>query len=135
MLFWIFHKTPLHHSKEILESRDNMIRCSSPLLQHRGKPRLVPSMTNLSCAIVLLGCILFLLPVCAEAQTTLGEFFDNGDSNSNDGGVNIRWASSGGGWRAMFASIGFANVFQQAGLFSANASKFKAIVSAEHEEI
>lgn len=29
-----------------------------------------------------------------------------------------RWASTGGGWRAMVADMGFANLFQQAGLLS-----------------
>lgn len=39
------------------------------------------------------------------------------------------WSSTGGGWRAMVACIGFANLFQQAGLFTADSSLMKAIVS------
>jgi hypothetical protein len=34
-----------------------------------------------------------------------------------------------GGWRAMFADVGFANAFQQAGLLSGNSSLFTGIVS------
>lgn len=40
----------------------------------------------------------------------------------------LRWVSSGGGWRAMAASMGFANVFKQAGLIDdSEASKFSAM--------
>ena len=40
----------------------------------------------------------------------------------------LRWVSSGGGWRAMASSIGFANAFKQAGLIGASkASKFSAM--------
>ena len=39
------------------------------------------------------------------------------------------WSSTGGGWRAMFACVGFANLFQQAGLFTADSSLLKSIVS------
>lgn len=63
-------------------------------------------------------------PASAQGQT-LGDLWELAPANRG----NIRWASSGGGWRAMFASIGFANVFQQAGLFSNDSSKFSAIVS------
>lgn len=41
----------------------------------------------------------------------------------------ILWSSTGGGWRAMFADIGYANIFQQAGLFTSNSSRFSAVVS------
>jgi hypothetical protein len=40
---------------------------------------------------------------------------------------NLLWASTGGGWRAMFGCVGYANVFQQAGLFTADSSHFDAI--------
>lgn len=66
--------------------------------------------------------LLGILPRPAEAQSTLGDIHDEINAPPQ-----IRWASSGGGWRAMFASIGFANVFQQAGLFSQNSSKLSAI--------
>lgn len=39
------------------------------------------------------------------------------------------WSSTGGGWRAQFACVGFSNVFQQAGLFTETSSKFRSIVS------
>lgn len=39
------------------------------------------------------------------------------------------WSATGGGWRAQFACVGYANVFQQAGLFTQTSSKFQAIVS------
>jgi hypothetical protein len=42
----------------------------------------------------------------------------------------FRWSSTGGGWRALFACAGFANIFQQAGLLTEDASLFSAIVSA-----
>lgn len=63
-----------------------------------------------------------ILPSPIEAQGTLGDLYDEINAPPE-----IRWASSGGGWRAMFASIGFANVFQQAGLFSQDSSKLSAI--------
>lgn len=39
------------------------------------------------------------------------------------------WSATGGGWRSMFACVGVANVFQQAGLFSADSSKFRSIAT------
>lgn len=41
--------------------------------------------------------------------------------------VDFRWSSTGGGWRAMFACVGFANVFQKAGLFTEDSSLFSSI--------
>lgn len=41
----------------------------------------------------------------------------------------FRWNSSGGGWRSMFACAGFANVYQQAGLFAEDGSRFDAIAT------
>jgi len=40
-----------------------------------------------------------------------------------------RWVSSGGGWRAMAADMGFANAFTQAGLISPTESKLSAMSS------
>ena len=40
----------------------------------------------------------------------------------------LLWASTGGGWRAMFAGMGYANVFHQAGLLTHNASRFTGVV-------
>ena len=40
---------------------------------------------------------------------------------------NLIWASTGGGWRAMFADVGYANIFKQADLFSSSGSAFKSI--------
>lgn len=73
----------------------------------------------------------------ADAKT-LGDVYEDentagsgraslGDVYEDTSSVDIRWASSGGGWRAMVASMGFANAFRQAGLFSANSSKLSAI--------
>lgn len=96
--------------------------------------------------------VLFFLCTATEAQT-LGDLYDGEDppqaqennpqpennpppqaepENNNPPmdkkpATNLRWASSGGGWRAMFGAMGFANVFQQAGLFSADSSEFSAI--------
>lgn len=44
------------------------------------------------------------------------------------------WSSTGGGWRAMFACIGYSNLFRQAGLFEdqdegRTSSRFAQIVS------
>jgi len=47
----------------------------------------------------------------------------------NDDSV-LRWASSGGGWRAMCNNIGFANLFYQAGLINQSSSKFTAVSAA-----
>lgn len=60
--------------------------------------------------------------------------FDNDSTNdidndsTNEGG-NLVWSSTGGGWRAMIADIGYANVFQQAGIFGENYNNFDTIVS------
>ena len=43
----------------------------------------------------------------------------------------LLWSSTGGGWRAMFADIGYANIFQQAGLFDHNSTRFSGVVSDE----
>mmetsp|Transcript_36922 Transcript_36922/g.75244 ORF Transcript_36922/g.75244 Transcript_36922/m.75244 type:complete len:119 (-) Transcript_36922:125-481(-) len=50
----------------------------------------------------------------------------NGDG---DGGEVRLWSSTGGGWRAMFACVGYANIFKQAGLLTRDRSEFSAIVS------
>jgi hypothetical protein len=41
----------------------------------------------------------------------------------------LRWASAGGGWRSMAASMGIANIFAQAGLFGdeSSSSQFTAL--------
>lgn len=44
----------------------------------------------------------------------------------NDEAV-IRWASTGGGWRSMFACMGFGYVFQQAGVLDDDHSHFTAV--------
>jgi len=46
-----------------------------------------------------------------------------------DPNVVYRWSSTGGGWRAMFACVGFANLFQQAGLFTEDNSLFSGIAT------
>ena len=40
----------------------------------------------------------------------------------------LLWSSTGGGWRAMFADVGYVNVFRQAGLLTANATQFTSVV-------
>lgn len=79
-------------------------------------------LSSFSASLFLCACAV--LPGSAQGQT-LGDLWESAPANRG----NIRWASSGGGWRAMFASIGFANAFQQAGLFFNDSSKFSAIVS------
>jgi hypothetical protein len=39
----------------------------------------------------------------------------------------LRWASSGGGWRAMAANCGYTGAFAATGLITAEDSKFTAI--------
>ena len=51
------------------------------------------------------------------------------DNDSTNQGGNLVWSSTGGGWRAMIADIGYANVFQQAGIFGENYNNFDIIVS------
>ena len=48
---------------------------------------------------------------------------------ADDGDYVMRWSSTGGGWRAMVACMGYANTFNQAGLFRGSKSRFSAIVS------
>ena len=43
--------------------------------------------------------------------------------NANKEDSVFLWSSTGGGWRAQFACVGYANVFQQAGLFTPTSSK------------
>mmetsp|Transcript_18470 Transcript_18470/g.39991 ORF Transcript_18470/g.39991 Transcript_18470/m.39991 type:complete len:752 (+) Transcript_18470:440-2695(+) len=50
----------------------------------------------------------------------------NGDG---DGGEVRLWSSTGGGWRAMFACVGYANIFKQAGLLTRDRSEFSAIAT------
>lgn len=60
--------------------------------------------------------------------------FDNDSTNDIDNdstseGGNLVWSSTGGGWRAMIADIGYANVFQQAGIFGENYNNFDTIAT------
>ncbi|CAB9501540.1 expressed unknown protein [Seminavis robusta] len=50
-------------------------------------------------------------------------------ARADDSDAVFRWSSTGGGWRAMFACVGFANVFQQAGLMTEDSSLFSAIAT------
>ncbi|CAB9505333.1 expressed unknown protein [Seminavis robusta] len=52
-------------------------------------------------------------------------FFFIGVSAQDD--TDIIWSSTGGGWRAMFADIGYVNVFQQAGLMTHNSTRFSQV--------
>ena len=58
-----------------------------------------------------------LVGVAAAAETTETETT-----------IPLLWASTGGGWRAMFADVGYANIFQQAGLFTESSSRFSGVV-------
>ena len=52
------------------------------------------------------------------------------NKNNNIGNNNVLlWSSTGGGWRAMFADIGYANVFQRAGIMGDNFTNFDSVVS------
>lgn len=68
------------------------------------------------------------------AQNVAIEADDNPDNDTNNN-TNISnnnvllWSSTGGGWRAMFADIGYANVFQQAGIMGENFTNFDSVVS------
>lgn len=73
--------------------------------------------TSLVCA----ASGLLLLPCITSAASNQRKLRGrNGASPSSKGGSGnnnvVRWASSGGGWRAMVADMGFANAFHQAGL-------------------
>ncbi|KAL7542168.1 hypothetical protein ACHAWF_012201 [Thalassiosira exigua] len=60
--------------------------------------------------LLLLPRLLLLASVAATAPLP---------ARAQGGGVaeEILWSSTGGGWRAMFADVGFANAFRRAGLF------------------
>lgn len=62
-----------------------------------------------------LVCLL-VLPILAAA------------AEKSDDGIWL-WSSTGGGWRAMFACVGYVNLFRQAGLLTAESSLLDAIVS------
>lgn len=77
-------------------------------------------------------CLIILIVIATFSSSVLMVgAADDTATTSNDDAV-FRWASTGGGWRAMFACIGYANVFQQAGLFTEDSSLFSAIVSILH---
>ncbi|CAB9522678.1 expressed unknown protein [Seminavis robusta] len=66
---------------------------------------------------------LFLLLLLASSSTTCTVQA----ATQQDDDVVFRWTSTGGGWRAMFAGMGFANLFQQAGLMDDDHTHFSAI--------
>ena len=73
--------------------------------------------------------ILSLLFVVIGRTTTVvvAQQEQEADGSDHDGG--LLWSSTGGGWRAMFADIGYANIFRQAGLMDETSTKFDAVVS------
>ena len=82
---------------------------------------------------------LAMLLLLSKTETTLSQ---TTTTNNKDDAVFL-WSSTGGGWRAMFACIGYANLFRQAGLFDsrsdddhdhdADGSRFAQIVSTRIE--
>ena len=79
-----------------------------------------------SAAITVL-LFLFLLVVGREDKTVTMAQEAVGD-NENNNNV-LLWSSTGGGWRAMFADIGYANVFHQAGIMNETSTEFDSVVS------
>lgn len=65
--------------------------------------------------------------LCLAWSTQIGEVAAQQGAEE----VPLLWASTGGGWRAMFADMGYANVFQQAGLLTDNSSRFSGVVRSE----
>jgi hypothetical protein len=53
----------------------------------------------------------------------------NSVSEAENNDYVLRWASSGGGWRAMAANCGYTGAFAATGLITAEGSKFTAISS------
>jgi hypothetical protein len=70
--------------------------------------------------LVFLGVYLFLVNSTLEVVAQPSAPVDNDE---------IRWASSGGGWRSMVVNMAFANVFARAALMDSNQSRFTAISS------
>jgi len=52
---------------------------------------------------------------------------DDDQRQGDDAGYDLRWASSGGGWRAMTSNMGFANAFAKAGLINETSCAFRGI--------
>jgi len=82
------------------------------------------SSTSLSFAFVLLLVGRNAAFVHAQGQNL--EFIN---TNGGNGDSNLLWSSTGGGWRAMNADIGYANVFQQAGIMGENYNNFDSIAT------
>ena len=78
---------------------------------------------------------LFLLVFGRNYNTAImaQEIVEDND-NSNENNNILLWSSTGGGWRAMFADIGYANVFHQAGIMDESSNEFDSVVSASLDE-
>lgn len=75
---------------------------------------------NLNCSRTTLR-ITVLLPLLLGRNVAAQQ-----NANGSSGG--LLWSSTGGGWRAMFADVGFANLFRQAGLMDEESTQFDAVV-------
>ena len=64
---------------------------------------------------------------CARQLRSNKHKSTNNKSKSTNSNYDLRWSASGGGWRAMVANMGFANLFQHAGLLGNDSSSFTAI--------
>jgi len=77
-------------------------------------------------------CSIFFFVIIIAAAAAAEEAGNNITSPSTPPSTppsHILWSSTGGGWRAMFADVGYSNIFQQAGLLTGNSSRFSAVVS------
>jgi len=85
--------------------------------------------------IIIIGQAQNLTIVAAQNDVIEEDDNPNNDATTNNKNHNIGnnnvllWSSTGGGWRAMFADIGYANVFQRAGIMGDNFTNFDSVAS------
>jgi len=95
---------------------------------------IMPSAQSLSSSSLSSCCysiFFFVIIIIVAAAEEAGNNITSPSSTpSSTPSSHILWSSTGGGWRAMFADIGYSNIFQQAGLFTGNSSRFSAVVSS-----
>lgn len=65
----------------------------------------------------------------ASSPSSLSSRKTTSSEQSSSSDYVLRWAASGGGWRAMVTHMSFANVFAQAGLLGSDSTEFSAISS------
>ena len=69
----------------------------------------------------------YIVPAASAAEVVDDVVKSNQLAEANETSYVLRWSSSGGGWRAMMANMGFANAFARANILSQSSCHFTAI--------